>query len=51
MPRCHHDGSTKVKYWQCKGMIFEKGFVLEPGIEQHGRHCLACGFWENVKNS
>jgi hypothetical protein len=50
-PRCHYDGSTKVKYGPCKGMIFRNGFVLESGIEQQGRHCPACGFWEYVKNS
>jgi len=50
-PRCHYDGSTKVKAGPCKGRIFEKGFVLEPGIEHQGKHCPACGYWENVKNS
>ena len=50
-PRCHYDGSGKVKAGPCKGMKFEKGFTLEPGIEHQGRHCPSCGFWENVKNS
>lgn len=50
-PRCNYDGTTKVKYGSMKGEIFEKGFVLEPGIEHQGRHCPACGLWENILNS
>ncbi len=50
-PRCNYDGSTKVKVGHCKGMIFENGFVIQPGLEHQGKHCPACGLWENIPNS
>jgi hypothetical protein len=49
-PRCHYDGSTKVKVGHCKGMIFENGFAIQPGSEHYGKHCPACGLRENIPN-
>lgn len=50
-PRCHYDGSTKVKVGHCKGIIFENGFAINPELKHHGKHCPACGLWENIPNS